>query len=81
MVRARASRGFDRILLSSSVLPRRPYCNGTVPLQRVSLDICPLGELIDIYHTYKATNRHNKIYALLGISLDNLSAAGLSPNY
>jgi hypothetical protein len=32
VVRARASRGFDSVLLSSSVLPRRPYCNGTVPL-------------------------------------------------
>jgi len=33
VVRARASRGFDRILLSSSISPRRPYYNGTVPLQ------------------------------------------------
>jgi len=32
VVRARASRGFNRIPLSSSVLPRRPYCNGMVPL-------------------------------------------------
>jgi len=48
---------------------------------RVSLDIYPLGELIDIYHTHKATNRYDKIYALLGISSDNLSAASLSPNY
>ena len=32
MVRARASRGFDSVLLSSSVSPRRPYCNGTVLL-------------------------------------------------
>ena len=50
-------------------------------LGRVSLDICPLGELIDMYHTHEATNRHDKIYALLGMSSDNLSAAGLSPDY
>jgi hypothetical protein len=49
--------------------------------ERVSLDIYPLGKLIDIYHTYEATMPHNKIYTLLGISLDNLSAANLSPNY
>ena len=48
---------------------------------RVSLDICPLGELVDMYHTHEATNRHDKIYALLGMSSDNLSAAGLSPDY
>ncbi|XTI92609.1 hypothetical protein V2W45_1246412, partial [Cenococcum geophilum] len=50
-------------------------------LGRVSLNIYPLGELIDIYYTYKATNRYNKIYTLLGISLDNLNIASLFPNY
>ena len=48
---------------------------------RPSLDICPLGELIDMYHTHKATKRHDKVYALLGMSSDNLSKAGLLPNY
>jgi len=50
-------------------------------LGRVSLDICSLGELTDMYHTHEATNRHDKIYALLGMSSDNLSTAGLSPDY
>ncbi|KAH8722793.1 heterokaryon incompatibility protein-domain-containing protein [Phaeosphaeriaceae sp. PMI808] len=40
-----------------------------------------LGELIDMYHTRKATIRHDKVYALLGMSSDDSSAAGLSPNY
>jgi hypothetical protein len=48
---------------------------------RSSLDICPLGELIDMYHTHKATKRHDKVYALLGMSSDNLSEANLLPNY
>ena len=48
---------------------------------RSSLDICPLGELIDMYHTHKATKRHDKVYALLGMSSDDLSKAGLLPNY
>ena len=48
---------------------------------RLSLDICSLGELVDKYHTYKATKRHDKIFALLGMSSDDLSVAGLQPDY
>ncbi|KAF2176770.1 hypothetical protein K469DRAFT_645244 [Zopfia rhizophila CBS 207.26] len=48
---------------------------------RVSLDICPLSELIDMYHTREATVRHDKVYALLGMSSDDTSAAGLYPDY
>ncbi len=43
-----------------------------------SLDICPLGELIDMYHTRKATERHDKVYALLGMCSDS---HGLVPDY
>jgi ankyrin repeat protein len=46
-----------------------------------SLDICPLGELIDMYHTHEATELHDKVFALLGMSNDNLNKASLSPNY
>lgn len=49
--------------------------------RRVSQDICLLGELINIYYTYKATLHPDKVYALLGISSNNLSKASLSPNY
>jgi hypothetical protein len=38
-----------------------------------------LGELIDMYHTREATKRQDKIYALLGMSLEGPS--GLLPNY
>jgi hypothetical protein len=48
---------------------------------RASQDICPLGELIDMYHTHQATLRHDKVYALLGMSSDDLSKANLSPDY
>jgi ankyrin repeat protein len=34
-----------------------------------------------MYHTHKATKCHDKVYALLGMSSDDLSNAGLSPNY
>lgn len=46
-----------------------------------SLRIRPLGELIEMYHTRKATMRHDKIFALLGMSSDNPIAGGLSPDY
>ena len=46
-----------------------------------SLGGVSLGELIDIYHTCEATERHNKVYALFGMSSNNPNAAGLSPNY
>ncbi|KAL9625060.1 MAG: hypothetical protein Q9160_000789 [Pyrenula sp. 1 TL-2023] len=48
---------------------------------RVSLDIRPLGELIDMYHTHKATERLDKVFALLVMSSDNLNTAGLLPDY
>jgi len=46
---------------------------------RFSLDICPLGELIDMYHNREAADRRDKVYALLGMSSD--IPVGLSPNY
>jgi hypothetical protein len=46
-----------------------------------SLDICPLGELVDMYHTHEATKRHDKVYALLGMSSDNLNNIGLLLDY
>ncbi len=49
--------------------------------ERLLLDICSLGELVDMYHTYKATRAHDKIYALLGMCSDDLREAGLEPNY
>jgi hypothetical protein len=48
---------------------------------RSSLDICSLSELMDMYHAHEATQRHDKVYALLGMSSDDLSKVGLSPDY
>jgi len=50
-------------------------------LGRTSLEINPLVELIDMYHAHEATERHDKIFALLGMSSDDLTVAGLSPDY
>ena len=51
------------------------------PLGGASLNIRPLGELIDMFHTQKASILVDKVYALLGMSSDNPSSAGLLPNY
>jgi hypothetical protein len=34
-----------------------------------------------MYHTHEASKRHDKVYALLGMSSDDLSRADLLPNY
>ncbi|TFB01906.1 hypothetical protein CCMA1212_006340 [Trichoderma ghanense] len=47
----------------------------------ISLDIRPLSGLIDLYHAHEATERHDKIFALLGMSSDNPGASGLTPDY
>jgi hypothetical protein len=49
--------------------------------ETISLNIRPLGELIEMFHTHQATLRHDKVYALLGMSSDDPVAAGLSPDY
>jgi hypothetical protein len=36
---------------------------------------------MSIYNTHQATQRHDKIYALLGMASDDISNAGLSPDY
>ncbi|KAH6622036.1 heterokaryon incompatibility protein-domain-containing protein [Boeremia exigua] len=39
-----------------------------------------LGELLDLYHEYGATKRHDKVYALLGMSAD-VKTVALIPDY
>ena len=36
---------------------------------------------MDMYHAHKATNHHDKVYALLGMSSDDLSKIDLLPDY
>ncbi|KAF7960106.1 hypothetical protein EAE96_001705 [Botrytis aclada] len=40
-----------------------------------------LGALVDMYHTRMATQRHDKVYALLSMISDSPNLAGLSPDY
>ena len=49
---------------------------------RTSLNVFPLSELIDRYHMHEAAKHHDRVYALLGISSDNIDKSGLLPiNY
>ncbi|KAL9051027.1 MAG: hypothetical protein Q9206_004856 [Seirophora lacunosa] len=48
---------------------------------RFSLNIGSLSELIDQYQANEASRHHDKVYALLGMSSDDVSAAGLEPDY
>ena len=49
--------------------------------ERLSLNICSLGELVDMYHAHEATEPLDKVYALLGMCSDDLTTAGLRPDY
>lgn len=48
---------------------------------RFSLNIRPLSELVDMYHTRKATDLRDKVYALLGMCSDDPYAEGLLADY
>jgi hypothetical protein len=45
------------------------------------LDIQPLAELVNMFHAHEATDRRDKIYALLGMCSDHESAKSLKPDY
>lgn len=54
------------------------------PFGGISLGLRPLSELIDMYHNYKATLPHDKVFALLGMSSDapeDLEDARLLPDF
>lgn len=40
-----------------------------------------IGQLIGMYHSHQATNKHDKVYALLGLSADDPSTPALKANY
>jgi ankyrin repeat protein len=47
----------------------------------VSNSVCPLSELIDMYHAHEATLHSDKVYALLSMSSDNFHNTRLLPDY
>jgi ankyrin repeat protein len=73
----------DCICLLTSLIQGAIFRSGQIlkKQERLSLDICSLGELVDTYHAHKAKKLHDKVYALLGMSSDDLSVARLKPDY
>jgi hypothetical protein len=45
------------------------------------LVIRPLGELLDMFHAHQATERHDKLFALLGMGSDAQDVVDLFPDY
>jgi hypothetical protein len=41
----------------------------------------PLAALVDMYHRHEATERHDKIFALLGMSTHDSAETGIFPDY
>ncbi|KAK7224257.1 hypothetical protein V2G26_012260 [Clonostachys chloroleuca] len=71
-------------LIRGAVFRPRYEGHETSQLGRFALNIRPLSQLVDTFHTRQATDPRDKIYALLGMSSDDsddLDNAGLSPNY
>ncbi|KAF7958399.1 hypothetical protein EAE96_001948 [Botrytis aclada] len=70
--------------LQSLIRPKIHLIRGSIfrpKYNSSSLGDLSLGELIDMYHNHKATVRHDKVYALLGMCSDHLSSTGLLPDY
>lgn len=65
-------------LIRSAIFRPRHSTGG---VGRFSLNIRPLGQLIDMYHSRRATERRDKVYALLGMCSDDPAVAGLAANY
>lgn len=56
----------------------RPTCQSPAA---ASHGVYSLGELVDMFHTHKASMSLDKIYALIGMSYDGCKQSSLTPNY
>jgi hypothetical protein len=55
--------------------------DGIHPSTDTSLSIAPLAELLERFHTHNATDRRDKVYALLGLCSDRTVYVSLRPDY
>ncbi|KAK0731963.1 hypothetical protein B0H67DRAFT_655097 [Lasiosphaeris hirsuta] len=72
-----AARSAVYLIKEASLRPKR----ATSREDRFCLDACPLRELLDLYEDRKATDRRDKLYALIGISSDLVIPPYLLPDY
>jgi len=77
----RLVRSATYLMRDAPLRPRASHRLGRNHVGRFSLDIRPLGELLDIFHSRKATRLHDKVYALVGMGSDDPVAAGLLIDY
>ncbi|CCD34824.1 similar to HET domain protein [Botrytis cinerea T4] len=74
----------DYLGLQSLVRPTIYLIRGAIFRPEYTFDLLSdisLGELMDMYHSHKATISHDKVYALLSMSSDGLNSADLLPDY
>lgn len=60
--------------------PSRPDHSSNM-FRRLTLGISSLGSLIDMYHVHEATQIYDKVFALLGMSLNDLTQSELPIDY
>ncbi|OGM40074.1 hypothetical protein ABOM_011276 [Aspergillus bombycis] len=79
--------GLSRLMISSDILSRSGpvayLIKGALYRPKYELGSrgsISIGELIGMYQSHNATKQHDKVYALLGLSADPITAA-LEPNY
>ncbi|KAK3985816.1 ankyrin repeat-containing domain protein [Cladorrhinum sp. PSN332] len=68
------------LIRGASFRPKHDYSQ---TITKFSLDIAPFSELLHLYHTRKATVRHDMVFALLGmvVSSEDTGEEPLSPDY
>ncbi|KJK61508.1 Heterokaryon incompatibility protein HET [Aspergillus parasiticus SU-1] len=74
-----ADSGLENVIRSITYLMRGAFSRPDYVTQPHGM--LSLGELIDMYHTREATKKHDKVYALLGMSSESANKADLLPNY
>jgi ankyrin repeat protein len=68
-------------LIQGSLFRRKYGSDDTNEWHHFSLNIHSLFELVDMYHARDATDRRDKVYALLGMGTDSPNLPELSPDY
>ena len=68
-------------LIRGAIFRRERSGDEVAQSARFSLNMHTLPELVDMYHTRKASIKHDKVFALSGMSTDDPDTAGLGANY
>ncbi|KAK4167407.1 hypothetical protein QBC43DRAFT_311793 [Cladorrhinum sp. PSN259] len=72
-------RSTNRLIQGAGLRPLYEKSDAAFPRHYLNID--PLYRLVDMYRRREATDRRDKIYALLGMSSDDSGASNLLPDY